>query len=402
MSPRARSLLVRILIAAAVVVAIAIWFRERGDGDDARAAGSGTGRAGGGAERAVPVKVEAAKQGDVPIWLEGLGSVAAFQQVTVRPQVDGRLDKVLFAEGQAVKKGEVLAQIDPRPFLVQLHTAEGALARDLAQEQNAKATLARQQSLHDQNLVAQQAVDDAKAAEGQAEGAIAIDRASVENAKLQLDYAQIKSPLDGIAGVRQVDAGNLVHATDPGGLVVITQLDQAAVFFSVAEDELPAISKAMARGAVPVEAHSRDGQELLGTGTALALDNQINSSTATLRVKAVIPNPQRLLWPNQFVKARMLVDTIKGAITVPTVAVQRGPQGAYVYTIDGGAAKMAPIETGDQVGDVTIVTKGVKAGDQVVVEGANQLRPGAKVELPGDSSTGKGTGTGKRGKGPRP
>ena len=382
MSPRARSLLVRVLIAAAVVVAIVIYLRERGDGGDARAAGSGS-AAGSGGERAVPVKAAAAQQGDVPIWLEGLGSVAAFQQVTVHAQVDGLLQQVMFTEGDPVRKGQVLAQIDPRPFLVQLHTAEGALARDLAQLANAKTTATRQQSLRDQNLVSQQAVDDAKAAEGQAEGAIAIDRASVENAKLQLDYAQIKSPLDGIAGVRQVDAGNLVHATDPSGLVVITQLDQAAVFFSVAEDELPAISKAMAKGKVPVEAHSRDGTQLLGTGTALALDNQINASTATLRVKAVIPNPDRALWPNQFVKARMLVDTIHGAITVPTVAVQRGPQGTYVYMIDNGAAKMVPIDAGDAVGDVTIIKKGVKPGDQVVVEGANQLRPGAKVELPG-------------------
>lgn len=402
MSPRARSLLVRVLIAAAVVIAIVIYLRERGDGGDARAAGSGSGSAGAGGERAVPVKTEAATQGDVPIWLEGLGSVAAFQQVTVHAQVDGLLQQVMFTEGDPVKKGQVLAQIDPRPFLVQLHTALGALARDQAQAANAKATFARQQSLRDQNLVSQQAVDDAKAAEGQAEGAIAIDRASVENARLQLDYAQIKSPLDGIAGVRQVDAGNLVHATDPSGVVVITQLDQAAVFFSVAEDELPAISKAMAKGKVPVEAHSRDGAQLLGTGYALALDNQINASTATLRVKAVIPNPDRALWPNQFVKARMLVDTIHGAITVPTVAVQRGPQGTYVYMIDGGAAKMVPIEVGDAVGDATIVAKGVKAGDQVVVEGANQLRPGAKVELPGAAGDpGRGAGKG-RGRGPKP
>jgi multidrug efflux system membrane fusion protein len=400
MSPRARSLTVRIVLGVAVVIGVAIWLRERGNAAEPASGRGGGGGGGGSGERSVPVKVAPVEVKDVPIWLEGLGSVSAFQQVTVHAQVDGLLQQVMFTEGQPVKRGQVLAQIDPRPFLVQLHTAEGALARDQAQLANAKTAYARQQSLREQNLISQQAVDDAKAAQGQAEGALAIDRASVENARLQLDYAQIKSPIDGLAGVRQVDAGNLVHASDPNGVVVITQLDQAAVFFSVAEDELPAISKAMAKGAVTVEARSRDGQTLLGTGTALALDNQINASTATLRVKALIPNPDRALWPNQFVKARMLVDTIKGAVIVPTVAVQRGPQGAFVYMIDAGLAKMVPIETGDQVGDVTVVTKGVKAGDQVVVEGANQLRPGAKVELPGAAPAGSGAGHKGKGRGP--
>jgi multidrug efflux system membrane fusion protein len=361
-----------------------VWLRTRSDAAEGGAAGSGKGRGKGmgtGAERVVPVKLAQAKTQDVPIWLEGLGSVAAFQQVTVRAQVDGRLDKVLFTEGQAVKAGDVLAQIDPRPFLVQLHQAEGALARDLAQQKNAKTTLARQESLHAQNLIAQQSVDNAAAQAGQAEGAIAIDRAAIESAKLNLDYARIESPIDGVTGVRQVDVGNVIHPSDASGIVVITQIDPAAIYFTVAQDELPEISRAMAAGDVPVEARSRDGETVLGMGKALVIDNQINQATATLRVKAVIPNPKRLLWPNLFVKARMLVDTLHDATVVPSVAVQRGPQGAFVYTVDHGAAKMQPVEVARTVGDLAVITKGVAPGAQVVVEGANQLRPGARVEV---------------------
>jgi len=378
MTARARSLILRASVGVAVIAVIALWVRSRSSSAaERRGAGSGSGAG----DRAVPVKVAAVATQDVPVWLEGLGSVAAFQQVTVRAQVDGRLDKVTFTEGQSVKAGDVLAQIDPRPFQVQLHQAEGALARDLAQVKNARSQLARYQSLEDQHLVAPAQVEALEAQAGQAEGAIAIDKAAVESARLQLDYAQIKAPIDGTTGVRQVDAGNVIHASDPSGLVVITQLDPAAIYFSVAQDELPAIARAMAAGDVPVEARSRDGATLLGVGKALVIDNQINASTATLRVKAVIPNPKRALWPNQFVKARMLVETLHGAIVVPTVAVQRGPQGAFVYVVDGGVAKQTPIEIARQVGETTVIAKGVAPGAKVVVDGANQVRPGAKVEV---------------------
>ena len=396
-------MLVRALVAGAVVVGLIFWLRSSTDAassNDRAASGGGRGGAG---DRAVPVETARAVQEDVPIWLEGLGQVAAYQQVTVHTQVDGRLDAVAFTEGAPVTRGQVLAQVDPRPFQVLLHQAEGQLARDTAQHKDNVAAMERQKSLRAQALVSQQAVDDATALAGESEGAMRIDEAAIENAKLQLDYAQIKSPLDGVAGVRLVDAGNIVHASDQTGIVVVTAIDQVAVFFSVAEDDLPSIARAMQRGSVPVEVRTRDGGAVLGTGTASALDNAINAQTATLRVKAVIGNPQRLLWPGLFVKARILVDTAPKAIVVPTVAVQRGPQGAYVYTIAGTVAKMTPIEVGAQVDDQTIVTKGLAAGAQVVVEGANQLRPDAKVDVqkPGDASgatkPGGGKGKGNRG-----
>jgi multidrug efflux system membrane fusion protein len=379
-------MLVRALIAAGIVVALIFWLRSRTDAAATTGGDGASAPRGGGGDHGVPVQVAKAVEQDVPIWLEGLGQVAAYQQVTVHTQVDGRLDAVLFTEGAPVTKGQVLAQVDPRPFQVLLHTAEGQLARDTAQHKDNVTNAARQKSLRDQNLVSQMAVDDAAALAGESEGAMRVDEAAVENAKLQLDYAQIKSPLDGVAGVRLVDAGNVVHAADQTGIVVVTEIDKVAVYFSVAEDDLSAIAQAMQRGPAQVEVRTRDGAVLLGTGTASALDNAIQSSTATLRVKAVIENPKRALWPGQFVKARILVDTAPKAIVVPTVAVQRGPQGTYVYLAVDGKAKMMPVEIGAQVEDQTIVTKGVGAGDQVVVEGANQLRPDAKIELPHDKA----------------
>ena len=367
---------VRIVVALAVVGAVVWWLHARSsEAADPRPAASG-------AERTVPVQLATAETQDVAIWLEGLGTVSAVQQVTVRTQVDGRLDQVLFTEGQTVRAGEVLAQVDPRPFLVQLHQAEGALARDSAQKTNAKKTFERNQNLHDQQLIAQQTVDDSAAQVGQADGAIAIDHAAVENARLQLDYAQIKSPIDGTTGVRQVDAGNLVHPTDASGIVVVTQLDPAAVYFSVAEDQLPAVARAMARGKVPVEAWSRDGLELLGVGTAAVIDNQINASTATMRLKALVPNPLHELWPNQFVKARLLLDVQRGALVVPTVAIQRGTQGDLVYVVGpGDVAQPRPVTIAGASGELTIIARGLAPGDRVVVEGQSQLHPGAKVAV---------------------
>ncbi|HEY1556609.1 MAG TPA: efflux RND transporter periplasmic adaptor subunit [Kofleriaceae bacterium] len=351
--------------------------------------GSPDSSAGAGAERTVPVKVAKVEQKDLPVWIEGLGTVAAFQQVTVHTLVDGRLDKVAFIEGQPVKKGDLLAQVDPRPFEVQLHNAEGALARDKAQRDTAKHTYDRDLTLHEQNLIAQQQVDLDFGALGQAEGAVKIDEAAIDSAKLNLDYAAIKSPLDGLTGVRLVDAGNIVHASDPTGLVVITAIDPAAVFFTVAQDRLPQISAALGHGNVAVKVYNRDGTKQLGEGIVAVLDNQINQATATLRLKALVKNPDRALWPNEFVKARMLIETRQNALVVPSVAIQPGPNGAFVYvvgadmTVEQRAVTVAL--TSDDLSVIAPGTKpgeGVKAGDTVVTEGQNQLRPGGKVALP--------------------
>lgn len=336
--------------------------------------------AGAATERTVAVQVAKVEQKDLPIWVEGLGTVAAVQQVTVRAQVDGRLDKVFFKEGQTVKAGDVLAQIDPRPFQVALEQAQGALARDKAQLDNAKKSYVRYAELQKENLVAAQQVEQYEAQVGQYQGALVMDNAQIDQAKLNLDYARIKSPLDGITGVRLLDAGNIIHASDTNGLVVITAIDPAAVYFTVPQDLLSSIASALAKGDVDVEVGSRDGSQPLGKGKLAVLDNQVNQTTATLRLKALIPNPQHLLWPNAFIKARMLVDTRKDALVIPAVAVQHGPQGDFVYTVGpDSTAQMKPVTIDLTTGDSAVVAKGVTAGEQVVIEGANQLRPGAKV-----------------------
>jgi len=378
MATRTSQLLLRLGIAIVVIAGIGWWLHSRGQ------AASPAAGAGSGAARAVPVQLAKVEQKDLPIWVEGLGTVAAFQQVTVRAQVDGRLDKVLFKEGQAVKAGDVLAQIDPRPFEVQLHQAEGALARDKAQLDAAQKNYQRYQGLQAQQLVAAQQVESIGAQAGDYQGAIKIDEATIESAKLNLDYARIKSPIDGITGVRLVDAGNLVHASDTTGIVVVTAIDPAAVFFTVPQDQLPKIAEAQAKGDVPVEVYNRDGSQQLGKGSLAVIDNQINQTTATLRLKALVPNQTRTLWPNAFVKARMLVETRQGALVVPTVAVQHGPSGDFVYVVGADmTAQMKPVTVDLTTGDVAVIGKGVKAGEQVVTEGANQLRPGSKVQPPG-------------------
>lgn len=408
MSPRARSNLLRVVIAVAVIGAVVWWLQARtqttrdGAGPNvasaAGSAGAPSGARGGSGERVVSVQTAAAEKEDLPIWLEGLGTVTANQQVVVRAQVDGRLDKVLFTEGQQVKRGDVLAQIDPRPFMVQLHQAQGALARDRAQLQAAKKNHERLVGLHAQNLIAEAQVEEAAAARGQGEGTVQIDQAAVENARLQLDYAQVKSPIDGVTGVRQIDAGNLVKASDPTGLVVITAIDPVAVLFTVPQDKLTGITSALARGEVPVEVWNRDGSSKLAQGTLAVLDNQVNQATSTLRLKAMVPNTARLLWPQAFVKARMLIEMRKQALVVPAVAVQRGPQGTFVYVVGPDKiAQLKPVTVDLTTGDKAVISKGLEGGEQVVVEGQNQIRPGGRVE-PARPAVDKPTGTKAPGK----
>lgn len=405
MTARARAALIRIVIALAVIGGVVWWLQTRNKGGKSTAApdgsaassaprsggGGGAGGGGKGGDRVVPVQVASAEKKPLPIWLEGLGTVSAFQQVTVRAQVDGRLDKVLFEEGKPVKKGQVIAQIDPRPFLVQLHQAQGALARDKAQLDSAKKNLERFKGLQNDKLVAARQVEEIEASVGQFEGAVKIDQAGVESAQLQLDYAQVKAPIDGITGVRLVDAGNLIKANDVNGLVVITAIDPASVMFTVPQDKLPAIATAMQRGDVTVDVYNRDGTQKLATGKVAVLDNQINQSTGTLRLKALVPNPTRTLWPNAFVKARMLVETREDALVVPAVAVQRGPHGTFVYIVgEDKTAKMTPVTVGLITGEVAIIEKGLEGGEQVVIEGQGQLRPGGRVEVvkPGGNGSG--------------
>jgi multidrug efflux system membrane fusion protein len=387
MASRAVSLTIRIAVAAAVIGGIAWWLASRN-----RSAPTGT-QTSGADGRVISVKVVAAAREDVPVWREGLGAVAAYQQVTVRSQVDGRLDAVKFIEGQHVKAGDDLAQIDPRPFEAQRLSAEGALRRDSSQLDIARRQLARNKNMREQNLISDSTVEQFESQVGQLEGAVKIDQAQIKTAQLNLDYARIRAPLDGITGVRLVDAGNIVHAADTTGIVVITAIDPAAVFFTIAEDFLPEIVGALDRAkqnnvAVPVEIWNRDGTKRLGKDGHLAvIDNQINQTTATVRLKAFVTNDERVLWPNAFVKARVLVDTRAKALVVPVVAVQQGPNGAFVYIVDkDGLAQMKPIVVDIATPEVAVIAKGLDGGEQVVFEGQSQLRPGAKVQIVKDGA----------------
>ncbi len=368
--------IVLVLVAVVAIAAVGIFVYRRSSQKQAGAQRDQAAQAG----RPVPVVVAAVQRRDVPIYLEGLGNVTAFKTVTVRSQVDGRLDRVLFKEGEPVKVGELLARIDPRPFQNQLQQAVGALERDRAQLDAARRNLERYRQLAAKKLIPQQQADDQAATVGQFEGAVRVDQATIEVAKLNLDYANIKSPIDGVTGVRIVDPGNLVRASDPNGLVVITQLDPISVLFSLPQDELPRVMQELQRGLLSVEAWNRDGAQKLATGQLALVDNQINAATATMRLKAVFPNPQRLLWPNQFVKARLLLTVRKDAVVVPSTVPQRGPEGIFAYLVQPDqTVQPRNIEVEHTEGDIAIIAKGLAEGEQVVVDGQNQLRAGSKV-----------------------
>jgi multidrug efflux system membrane fusion protein len=365
-----------------------------------------TGPAGGApapqAARAVPVTAAPVTRKDVPITLDGLGSVAAYRTVTVRSQLDGRLDQVLFREGQPVREGQVLAQIDPRPYQNQLHQAEGARARDAAQLATARLDLERYRALLKDKLIAPQQVDQQAGLVAQLEGAVRIDDAAIETAKLNLDYARITSPVDGVTGIRIVDPGNVVHAADQNGIVLVTQLDPIAVIFTLPQDHLPEVVEAMAQGTLPVDVFGRDGSTLLGTGKLELIDNQINQATSTMRLKAVLANPKHILWPNQFVNARLRLSVRKGALTVPATALQRGPNGVFVYVINADqTVAPRPVEVGGTIADLSVIAKGLTEGERVVTDGQNQLRPGSKVapREPGQAQARQGQGPAPAGQG---
>ncbi|HET7545829.1 MAG TPA: efflux RND transporter periplasmic adaptor subunit [Polyangiaceae bacterium] len=341
--------------------------------------------------RPTPVVVARASTRDVPIFLDGLGNAVPLVTVTVRPQVDGPLLSVSFQEGQHVKKGDLLARIDPRPFTIQLHQAQAALARDQALAKNAKVNLARYSALHEQGLATQEQLDDQRATADQLAGTIKADEAQIENAQLQLAYTEVRSPVDGVTGVRQVDQGNVVHAADPNGIVVVTQLDPMAIVFTLPQDNLPQINREIA-GGLQIEAYSRDGDRLLGRGKLILVDNQVSLTTATIRLKGTVPNPDKALWPNEFVRARLLLATRSGVLSVPAPAVQRGPQGTFVYVVlPDQTAALRPVEVETVQDQWAVIKNGIQPGDQVVVEGQNQLKPGAKVAVRSSVAGERGT-----------
>ena len=380
----------RVVLTGLVLVGLLAWggwgLRERARASAAAAASASKAAS----DRIIPVLTAQVAQRDVPIWRDGLGSVAAFYTVTIKPQVDGRIDKVFFTEGQHVKKGDVLIQIDPRPFAIQLQSAQANLARDNANLKNAQLNEDRYKTLRSQNLIATQQLTDQEASVAQLRAQAQSDQAQIDSARLNLDWAHIRSPIDGVIGVRLVDPGNIVHAADPNGLVVVTQLDPIAVFLTLPEDDLPAVSEAMATGTLTVEARSRDGDKPLGEGKLAVIDNQINQQTATIRLKAIFDNPKQLLWPNQFVKARLKLTTRSNAIVVPAAVIQHGPQGTFAYVVAADStAAVRPIVVDLIQGETAIITKGLSPGEQAVVEGQAQLRPGSKVSAkPAGSANG--------------
>jgi multidrug efflux system membrane fusion protein len=370
---------VRAVIVLVVLAGGGFAIRSRFQSDARAATGKDAAAA---ADRVIPVLAATVAQQDVPIYLDGLGTVTAFNTVTVKPQVDGRLEKVVFREGQEVKKGDLLAQIDPRPFLAKLHQAEATLARDRAQLRGHKQALDRGLALTAEGLATQQQVDDARAAADQDTATLQSDQALIESAQLDVNYARIVAPADGVTGVRLIDAGNIVHTGDATGLVVIAQLDPITVLFTLPQDELPRITASMATGVLHVEALSRDGEKKLAGGDLVLVDNQINATTGTIKLKATFANHDKALWPNQFVKARLLLTTRKGAKVVPASVIQRGPQGTFAYVIgEGDKVQVRPVTIESTEGDHVLIASGIEVGDRIVVEGQSQLRPGARVSV---------------------
>ena len=374
-----------LLIALAVVIAGAIAYALMRGSDTAQEPPKTTGKKGGrnaANTGPAPVIVAAAKTGDVNIYIAGLGSVTPLKTVTVRSRVDGELMAVRFTEGQVVKAGDLLVEIDPRPYQVMLTQAEGQMARDRALLDYARIDLERYRTLLKQDSIAEQQVASQASLVGQYEGTVKVDQSQIDNAKLQLVYARVTAPVSGRLGLRQVDPGNIVHASDANGLVVITQLQPITVIFPMPQDNLPTVLTRMQSGApLPVEAFDREQKNRLASGTLLTVDNQIDPTTGTVKLKAQFANDDMKLFPNQFVNVRMLVDTLRGATVVASSAVQRGVQGVFVYVVTAdNTVMLRPIVAGPVEGDNTAVRSGLKPGEMVVVDGTDRLRAGAKVE----------------------
>ena len=332
---------------------------------------------------AIPVIAVPAHQGDMPVYLSALGTVTAFNTVTVKSRVDGQIVNVAFKEGQLVKEGDLLVEIDPRPFQVQLAQAEGQMARDRAQLDVARRTLERNRDLLQQGIIARQMFDDQQGAVGQFEGAVQVDQALIDQAKLQLTYSRVTAPISGRVGLRRVDVGNVVHANDEGGLLVINQVQPITVLFTVPEDDLRAVlQKSRSGQPLVVDAYDRSGQTQLAAGTLQSTDNQIDPTTGTTKLKAVYDNTDGALFPNQFVNVRLLLDVKKGAVIVPGAAVQRGKDGTFVYVVKADSTvEVRPVTQGPAAHGETAIDSGLTAGEQVVTDGVDKLRAGAAVRL---------------------
>jgi multidrug efflux system membrane fusion protein len=333
------------------------------------------------ARAAVPISATEVKRGDLNRYLTAIGTVTAFNTVTVKTRVDGQIMQIAFKEGQTVHQGDLLLEIDPRPYQAALAQAEGQLTKDQATLLNAKITLERDRSLYQQGVIAAQDFDNQQSLVGQSAGAVESDRANIAAAKVQVAYTRITAPITGRIGLRLVDQGNIVHAADTTGLAVITQLQPIAVDFSIPEDNLPQVIKGMRNGQeLPVDAFDRDLKTQLATGTLETFDSQIDQTTGTIKLKAVFPNNDYSLFPNQFVNVKLLVDTMRDTLLVPAVAVQRNSQSSFVYVVKpDNTVEVRTVTIGATQGDVVALASGVTPGELLVTDGVDKLRAGTKV-----------------------
>lgn len=376
---------VRSGLRVALLVTVAALLSACGDAP-ARPSASKGGRQGM-AGQAMPVAVAPVESRDLPVYLSGLGSVTAFYTVAVKTRVDGQLLQVNFREGQEVKQGELLAVVDPRPFEVALAQAQATLAKDQAALKDAKVNLDRFKQLQSGGVISKQQLDTQDSLVGQLEGAIQADQAAIDNVKLNLVYSRITAPISGRVGLRLVDPGNIVHAADPNGLLLLTQMHPIAAIFTLPEDQLPTVAQHMRHSALQVDAYSRDDQTKLASGKLLTIDNQIDVTTGTAKLKAVFDNQEQALWPNQFVNCRLLLEVQKNATLVPSAAIQRGPQNTYVFVVKPDkTVDMRTVAVGLTEANVTAISSGLKPGEIVVTDGQDKLQAGSHVEPRGGAS----------------
>jgi multidrug efflux system membrane fusion protein len=372
-----------IVVIAALAVGGYYYWQWRMAPSPMAAAGATKGGPRGPGAGPTPVVATVATQGDIDVIVNGLGTVTPLRTVTVKTRVDGELMRVLFDEGQLVKAGQLLAEIDPRAFQVQLQQAEGQLARDRALLENAKLDLERYNTLFQQDSIAKQQVDTQASLVRQYEGAVRVDASQVDNARLQLAYARITAPISGRLGLRQVDPGNIVKAGDANGIVVITQLEPISVLYTVPQDLLPSVMKRLQSGdEIAVDAWDREQKTKLGDGVLASADNQVDPQTGTVKLKARFANADHALFPQQFVNVRMKLDTLHDAVIVPAPAVQRGSQGMFVYVVQPDqTVALRTVKLGPADGQRQSVAEGLKPGDMVVTDGTDRLRPGSQVQV---------------------
>jgi membrane fusion protein, multidrug efflux system len=371
-----------LLLLGAIAFGIWWYFHARGSQPDTAAAAA-QGTSADIAQGAIPVVVATAHRGNLPVYFDGLGTVTAFNTVLVKSRVDGQIVKVNFTEGQYVKQGDALIEIDPRPYQVQLEQAEGQLAKDQALLKDAQLDYGRYQTLYKDGVIPKQQLDTQQAQVGTYDGSIKADQAAIDNAKLQITYAHITAPISGRVGLRLVDIGNIVHATDTNGLLVITQLQPISVLFSLPQDQLPDVMEKMHSGKpLDVEAYDRDNSAKIAAGKLLTIDNQIDTTTGTYKLKAVFDNSKNELFPNQFVNVHLLIDTRKNVVLVPTTAILRGQQGStYVFAVNhNNSVSVKNVKVANTTGNMAGVSSGLNDGDVVVVDGQDKLKDGIVVD----------------------